>query len=214
MIKVAFLHASYKIQAFINNETHTLHELDAEYSTPRNFHFTPQQEKIIEEGIEARSTNFFIWKRIKAEMAHTNNQYPSRLQIGTKKRNMKKKNMKYNIVNYLEMRSYAESKSAVPDDDDECYVVFYLIDEDSGRFTLIWLTKNLMKRMKQRLTSADATYKLNWMDFPVFVSGVSSPAGVFYQTHMALSSHEDQAAWRPIFGFVKSIIGKSPEFVI
>ena len=147
-------------------------------------------------------------------MTHTNNLYPSRLQIGTKKRNMKKKHMKYNIVNFLEMRSYAESKSKVPDNDDASYVVFYLIDKDSGRFTLIWSTKNFMKRMKQRLTSADATYKLNWMDFPVFVSGVSSPAGVFYQTHMALSSQEDQAAWRPIFSFVKSIIGKSPEFVI
>ena len=51
MIKVAFLHASYKIQAFRNDEAHTLNELDTEYSTPRNFHFTPQQEKIIEEGI-------------------------------------------------------------------------------------------------------------------------------------------------------------------
>ena len=57
MIKFAFLHASYKIQAFRNDETHTLHELGTEYSTPANFHFTPQKEKIIEEGIEARSTD-------------------------------------------------------------------------------------------------------------------------------------------------------------
>ena len=37
----------------------------------------------------------------------------------------------------------------------------------------------------------------NWMDFQVFVSGVSSPCSVLYHTHFA-------------FPFVKNIIGKRP----
>ena len=72
----------------------------------------------------------------------------------------------------------------------------------------------MLNRISTRLTEDDATYKLNWNEFPVFVSGISSPRGVFYQTHMTLSSHEDTVAWSVIFTFTKSIIGCSPKFAM
>ena len=128
---------------------------------------------------------------------------------------MKLASHKYSdIVNYNELEKYCESKSIVPEDQEESYVVFYTINEYSERFTVIWSSQKLLNRINKRLTQDDATYKLNWNDFPVFVSGVSSPGGVFHQTHMALSSHEDTEAWSVMFNFVKSIILVAPKFVM
>ena len=135
---VAYLQESYKIAVFHNDDEEHLHELNPNYDTPTNFHFTPEQEKIIEEGIDSNSSNLFILKKIKQRNAHTNGFFPSLLQVGTKKKNMSKHKVKYNIVSYEAIEKYAESNQDVPKDEDKCYVAFHKIDKKNLRFTLIW----------------------------------------------------------------------------
>ena len=77
--KVAYLQESFKIAVFHNDEEH-IHEINPNYDTPTNFHFTPEQENIIEEGIDSHSTNFFILKKLKMRNAHTNGVFPSLLE--------------------------------------------------------------------------------------------------------------------------------------
>ena len=77
---------------------------------------------------------------------------------------------------------------------------------------VIWSSSKMLKKISSKFTSHDATYKLNWNEYPVFVSGISTPTGVFFQTYMALSSHEDTTAWSYIFKFHKSVIGTYPKF--
>ena len=63
---------------------------------------------------------------------------------------------------------------------------------------------------KKKTIQDDATYELNYFDFPVFVYGRSTMTGRFFMTHMALSSHENTAAWVLIYAYVRSIIRESP----
>ena len=52
------------------------------------------------------------------------------------------------------------------------------------------------------LIQDDATYRLTWMGFPLFVSGRSTPTCEFFPTHVTLSTHEDKNAWSLNFSFV------------
>ena len=92
------------------------------------------------------------------------------------------------------------------------YHFFYIDTSDLSdpNFTIICTTKNMEKRISKKIIQDDATYKLNYFDFPVFVSGRSTMTGRFFMTHMALSSHENTAAWVRIYAYVRSIIGESP----
>ena len=45
---------------------------------------------------------------------------------------------------------------------------------------------------------------------PLFVAGRSSPTGRFFLTHLALSSHEDTAAWVRIHAWVRSLLSRVP----
>ena len=65
----------------------------------------------------------------------------------------------------------------------EVYVVDSDIKDDDGkgvRFHIIFSTKKIKARMSSKLMQDDATYRLNWMGFPVFVSGRSSITDKFF----------------------------------
>ena len=57
-----------------------------------------------------------------------------------------------------------------------------------------------MKKSKQ--VHVDATYKLNFQGFPVFLCGVSSENGKFFGSLTVLSSHEDSEAWTEVYSFM------------
>ena len=60
-----------------------------------------------------------------------------------------------------------------------------------------------MEKMKdERVIQTDATYRLLWLDYPVFVVGTSSPTGKFFGTCAVISSHEDTPAWSSIFNYL------------
>ena len=67
--------------------------------------------------------------------------------------------------------------------------------------------------MSKIMLSDDATYKLLWFDYPVFVGGRSTLIKKFSQTHLSLSSHEDTSACIRIFAYVKSLIGENLRYV-
>lgn len=71
----------------------------------------------------------------------------------------------------------------------------------------------LIERMSTTMMADEATYKLNWFDFPMLVSGHSSAFRKFFPTHLALSSHEDTSSWVRIFVFVKRGLGENPRYV-
>ena len=63
-----------------------------------------------------------------------------------------------------------------PESDTEPYVPFHEIEDsdpsNEPRFTIIFASKkNLDKLKADRVLQTDATYRLNWMGYPVFVIG-------------------------------------------
>ena len=68
--------------------------------------------------------------------------------------------------------------------------------------------------MSCEMIQDDATYKCNWYQYPLFVAGRSTPTGRFYQTHLALSSHEDTAAWIRIHAWVRSVLPRMPRYLV
>ena len=63
-----------------------------------------------------------------------------------------------------------------PESDTEPYVPFHEIEDSDPskepRFTIIFASKkNLDKLKADRVLQTDATYRLNWMGYPVFVIG-------------------------------------------
>ena len=92
LIRVTFSQHNLKIVVFNNEEEHC-HELNPNYNTPTNFHFTSEQEEIIKDCANDLKS-VYILRKIKAKNAHTNGSFPSLSQIGTKKRNMRKQKNK------------------------------------------------------------------------------------------------------------------------
>ena len=112
-----------------------------------------------------------------------------------KKRKMKNSIQKPSIINYEDLEKYCISKSEIPESQTESYVARYFINKETKRFGVIWSSRVMIARKNSNFDQNDATYKLNWHELPVNVTGLSTPSGVFYQTSIMLSSHEDHLAW-------------------
>ena len=86
------------------------------------------------------------------------------------------------------------------------WVLYCHIDDEGdqpARFVVIFTTNNLLERLKtSSQLHVDATYKLNFHDYPVFLCGVTSENGKFFGTLTVLSSHEDSAAWSEVYQFI------------
>ena len=95
-----------------------------------------------------------------------------------------------------------------PEDDDTPWVPYSKIaDEDhvEPRFTVIFGTNKTLERLNKSCQfHIDATYKVNWQGYPMFVCGVTGSTGKFFGTMTVLSSHEDTEAWSEVYLFVHS----------
>ena len=84
---------------------------------------------------------------------------------------------------------------------------------------LVILVNNLLKvalvyRLKSnQMVCCDATYRLNWLNYPVFIVGLVSPTGRFSLSLVVISSHEDHLAQLNILKFVKAQ-GVTPSFLM
>ena len=63
------------------------------------------------------------------------------------------------------------------------------------------------------MVCCDATYRLNWLNYPVFIVGLASPTGKFRISMVVISSHEDHTSQAKILSFVKSL-GINPSFLM
>ena len=63
-----------------------------------------------------------------------------------------------------------------------------------------------------RMISCIISMYTNFLGYPFFVAGVSTPTGRFFATHCMLSSHEDTGSWAAGYKFLRDIAGKKPKF--
>ena len=97
-LKICYLSTCHTVVVFSNLESHC-HEEDLNYVTKKNYHWTSSQEKVIADHIKypGKNNNQIILRQFKDEgLTNGSGFYPTLAQLGTKKRNMKKKNYKTN----------------------------------------------------------------------------------------------------------------------
>ena len=80
------------------------------------------------------------------------------------------------VNNTHELRDKVSEYLEQPVSDIEAFVAYQEIDDEDDtkepRFTIIFSSKQNMKKMKSdRVLQTDATYRLNWLGYPVFVVG-------------------------------------------
>ena len=212
---VAFPHQSMDVVVYHTPDAQHIHEEDPNYFTKENYSWTTAQESIVMQGIRNNVKNTLILRQLKeAGAANGSGLYPNLRQVGVKKRYMKSVKLQTNtIVNVAHLRQYCESNSVPPEDENQFYIpYFYISGEETPNLeiTVIWTTLNLISRMSVKMLQDDATYKLNWYQYPVFCCGRSSPTGRFFATHIALSSREDTSAWVRVYAWVKTIFPSIP----
>ena len=140
------------------------------------FRWNKKQEDIIKDGVKNHAIAKVIYRNLLDANAF-DGVIPSKLQLYNKIASIKKKLYKsQNIVNTHDLRQRVCQHDKIPEDELEGYVCYSYIDdeneENDPRFTIIFSTKkNIGKLRSDRILQTDATYRLNWLGYPVFVLG-------------------------------------------
>jgi hypothetical protein len=137
---------------------------------------------------------------------------PTRRQI---EQYMTRTGFKKPILTLEELQELAAKHMDTPEDGDEAYVVSFetTVINEKTVFCIVLSTPKLRRLQREaRSLQVDATYKINWNDYPIAVAGFSDANNVFYPTHLALLSVEntwtyerflraiatdDEDLWRP-----------------
>ena len=122
---------------------------------------------------------------------------------------MRRLKINESIYNTHDLRMKIKDLLEKPEDDDQPWVPFSKIEDDSDnikpRFTVIFGTNKTLGRLNRSVQlHIDATYKVNWHGYPMFVVGVTGQTGKLFATMSVLSSHEDSQAWAEVYQFVHS----------
>lgn len=110
------------------------------------------------------------------------------------------------MINIGDLMEWCEKHSQFPADPNEAFILGYescsMKEKMSFRFTMT--TPNLLKKLAKRETICiDATYKLNWMGFPLIIMGTVDRAKRFHPLIYACSSHERTEDYDFVFRSVK-----------
>lgn len=120
-----------------------------------------------------------------------------------------KKNGKARIDS-IYLNNWCKENSIVPDSDDKMFIVDYKLqlnspDPKQQKIDIFFSTKRLLSFTdKSNMVQIDATYKLVWESFPIFVIGCSDQNRVFHPFGISVSGGESHHE----FGFVFSAIKK------
>jgi hypothetical protein len=124
--------------------------------------------------------NHAMPKVIKRNLKNTNvcgDKLPSNTELYNKIAAVKKTAFPATKVkNTHELRLKVAKYLREPEAELEAYIPYHDIDDEDDtkepRFTIIFTTKKNMKKLRSdSVLQTDATYRLNWLGFPVFVVG-------------------------------------------
>ena len=178
--KVTFMSGSFDVCVEVNDDKEEhLHEEKTGDSLDdaKHFRWTEEQTEIITENLSNNVTKP-NWIRRNLNNANVFGSIkPSDIQLYNKIANVKKTLFSSEkVVNTHDLRQVASTYLDVPEDELEGYVALCDIDDEkedeAPRFTLVFSTpKYLSKLTSDKVLQTDATYRLNWNGFPVFVVG-------------------------------------------
>ena len=191
-IKLSFLsHCSAVTVETVDGIDEHKHEEDPQYEADPGavFKWTEEMTKIVEDCVRNNQKPNVV-KRNLTQANVFGLRKPSKVQLYNKIAAVKKKVFpSSNIVNTHQLRQRISEILEVADSEVEGFVPYWeVIDDKEGeepRFCVVFTTKkNQGKIGCNGLLQNDATYRLNWMGFPVFVLGNVLFLNSFLKNHI------------------------------
>ena len=152
-----------------------VHEKDEDYdkTNSKYFKWSEEMTSVVENNLEKMPK--VILRLLKGSGVVTG-RMPTSTEIYNKKAALKKQHASEKVTNTQQLREKVAKYLGEPASDVEAFVPYHSIeDEDETkepRFVVVFATKKNIKKLKSnRVLQTDATYRLDWYGFPVFVIG-------------------------------------------
>lgn len=111
------------------------------------------------------------------------------------------------MIHLGDLANWCEDKSVYPENSDDAFVLSHEIvtSRDKQGFRFCMTTPNLLEKLsKMETICIDATYKLNWMGFPLIILGTVDRLKRFHPMIYACTSHETTDDYAFVFASVKN----------
>ena len=186
--------------------------------------YNEEETEAIKEAIELDMNTRNIKKAIKKKKLRTDQSMPKASsfyhKVNQLKKELEKDQVKITVDKFKEL---LEKNSAVPEDDDEAYIVksYLKVSGETPKFSILVSTKKLIERNLVEQTKgwcllADATYQTNMEEAPVILFGANSfeTGKKFDGIGAVISSNEDKPTYDFLFQFVKDFSSILPAAVM
>lgn len=172
---MAFLSHNTEVTVEAVENTEHVHEKDDDYdkTNSKYYKWSEEMTDLCEKNLEKKPK---VILRILKDSGVVTGRMPTRMEIYNKMAALKKKHASEKVTNTQQLREKVAEYLGEPASDVEAFVPYYSIeDEDESkepRFVIVLATKkNINKLKSNRVLQTDATYRLDWYGFPVFVIG-------------------------------------------
>ncbi len=135
-------------------------------------------------------------KMIVYELRRQNIDEPAIRQLNNYLSTYKRKKHGKSEISYYDLEIWCSKLTNIPNDIHEVFVIGYVVKVDeeyptNSVFRVAMSTRFLLElALKTRHLAADASYKLNFQGFPVFLVGVNDMRRVFHSTSLSICSGE------------------------
>lgn len=116
------------------------------------------------------------------------------------------------VIKMGDLSEWCEKRMTFPNEKDEAFVLGFECSttENDQHFKFCMSTPHLLDLLSNaKVISIDATYKLNWMEYPLIILGVVDNMKRFHPMVYCCSSHERTEDYTYIFETVKQCIEKN-----
>lgn len=177
-MRVSFLshNSEVTVEGLEDLVEHVHEEVESLTDTSSNYRWTDEMTKIISTHVYKKpnqikrllkNANVFVGRKLPTQQQLYNKVAATRKQVLPSRSVRNTHELRENIAEYL----------GEPKTDLEAFVPFYEIDDEQDdkepRFIILFSSKkNLKKLTSDRVLQTDATYRLNWQGFPVWVVGM------------------------------------------
>lgn len=192
------------VELYFNNLAHTCDKLEQT---------SIQLPQKIKEKILSLYTRFRKPKQICLEMSVSedvaDDELPTLRQIRNVLKQHKEKEHGKGPITMRQLNDFVEARSAIPEDEDEAYVVLFErspsnVEPANSFYRLFLSTKRLLRESADaKNVHADATKKITTDNNPLLVIGTTDAAKKFHLIGFTITSHETGAAYEMSFNAVK-----------
>lgn len=112
------------------------------------------------------------------------------------------------VISLGELEKWLIDHSAIPEDENEPYVIFYYVYECETPIFRFGVSTKSLQKLSTVATNihADATYKIIWQGFPVLVVGTTDKTKKFFPFCLAISSSERKEDFKMLFEELKKSV--------